>query len=283
MKKVIVSILAVAGSAAAANAQGLVDLQVSLDGVNFHNSVDANPGQIVVVRTSVNYSGGVAPNLGLASFVYQPTVSNWDAAGASDTLLPFLNGGVQGGSIPGSMVSPADAGGTDGPWGRIDPWGRTATSSTSFIRGHVHTGGSGGAPAGSWLRIAQNQVTSWIGGAGNTTGGSGVPISQLNQAANPGGYVSALEGVVVFQFAIQLSADTDLRTLTVDAPNGGFGNRNATTGVREMYWFATQIESTGSIRGGVTVDGALINVVPSPASLALLGLGGLVAVGRRRR
>jgi uncharacterized protein (TIGR03382 family) len=287
MKNVIASLVAVAGVAAVANAQALVDLQVSTDGVNFSNAVDAVPGSTVVVRTRVSYNGGGAP-IGLASFVYQPTVSNWDATGAgadADQLQAFLNGGAGGNTTnPSGVVNPADIGGLDGPWGRVSPWGRTALTTTSALKGHVHTGGSGGAPAGSWLRIAQTQVTGWIGGTGNTTGGSGVPIAQLSNVgrttADPA-FNDQLANVVVFQFAITLSNDGAARTLNVDAPVDGFGNRN-TAGVREIYWWASLAESTGSIRGGAVVDGAAINVIPTPASMALLGLGGLM-IGRRRR
>jgi hypothetical protein len=49
-----------------------------------------------------------------------------------------------------------------------------------------------------------------------------------------------------------------------------------------VYWWASLSESTGSIRGTALVETASISVVPTPASLALLGLGGLVIARRRR-
>lgn len=281
MKKVIASLVAVAGMSVAASGQGTVDWQVSTDGTTWSDSVNALPGATVVVRARVTTGSAVSPNLGLASFVMQPTVSSWTAA---DTLLAFQNGGVQGNSIAGSMITDdASADGLDGPFGRFNPWGRTATSGTNAIKGHFHTGGVGGAPAGgNWLRIAQGTVTSWIGGTGNTSGNSGVPISQNNQVTQGASYNTNLENVLVFQFGFTLSSDTALRSLVIDVPTAGFGNRNSTTGEREMYWFATGSETTGQIRGAALSSSATVNVVPTPASIALLGLGGLI-VGRRRR
>ncbi len=281
MKKMVASLVAVAGMSVAAHAVDNTSIvwQASLDGSTWTSDTLIVPaGAQVEVRALVSYTGTAAP-VGLASFVFQPTVSNW---GAGDALLPFVNGG-QGGNTSNPLgVVPADGPG----YGRVVPWGRSALSATSFLRGHTHTAGSGGAPAGSWLRIAQNQVTSWIGGTGNTTGGSGVPISQLSEVgrttADPA-FNSQLQNIVVFRMGLDLAdGNTDLRNLVVDSPTAGFGNRNSTTGDREVYWFASTTEATGSIRGTAVVDSVTISIVPAPASLALLGLGGLAAARRRR-
>ena len=206
MKKVIGSLVAVAGLAAAANAQvnTRVDWQVSMDNVNWSTNVNAQPGNLVFVRALVSYTGTAAP-LGLASLVFQPTVANYDLAGTMDVLSPFVNGG-QGGntSTPLGVVS-----NTADPtqFGRISPFGRSALSSTSFLKGHTHTGGSGGAPAGDWLRIAQAQITNWIGGAGNTSGGSGVGIAQLSdvgRTSNDPAFNGSIQNVQVFKFGITL-------------------------------------------------------------------------------
>lgn len=283
MKKVIASLVAVAGMSVAANAVDNTSIvwQVSRTGAagTFSSSIDnLLPGQSFVARAVVSYTGTAAP-LGLASFVFQPTVSNFNSG---DTLTPFVNGG-QGGntSTPPGVV----ADGSTTEFGRVIPWGRSALTPTSFMRGHTHTGGSAGAPAGNWLRIAQNHVTSWFGSTGNTTGGSGIPISQLNDVgrnSNDPAFHSSLQGINVFTMKITVGPDDALRTLAIDSPTDGFGNRNSVTGDREVYWFASMTEITGSIRGTAVVAGASVTVVPSPASLALLGLGGL-AVARRRR
>jgi uncharacterized protein (TIGR03382 family) len=283
MKKVIVSIVAAAGFAATVNAvdNTRIDWQVSLNNTTWSTSVNAAPGDTVFVRSLVTYTGTESP-LGLASLVFQPTVSNWDSTPPADTLLPFVNGGAGSNtSTPlGVVTNTADP----TQFGRITPWGRSALSTTSFLRGHVHTGGAGGAPAGTWLRIAQAQVTSWIAGTGNTTGGSGVPIAQLSnvgRTTNDPAFNTSLLNIEVFKFGIVLG-DLIPRTMIVDSPEEGFGNRNSTTGEREVYWFATLTEATGSIRGTAVVNTASIVVVPAPGAAALLGLGALV-IRRRRR
>ena len=63
----------------AANAQvnTRIDWQVSTNNVNWSSDVVANQGQLVFVRALVSYTGTAAP-VGLASFVFQPTVQNYD-------------------------------------------------------------------------------------------------------------------------------------------------------------------------------------------------------------
>lgn len=283
MKSVIASLVAVAGLSAAAVAEvnTRLDMMVSLDGVNWASSVDAAPGQTVQVLVRANYIGS-GNALGLASAFFQPTVSNWQAA---DALSAFAGGGWGSNTTnPTNMVAAGAAGA--GAYGRVSPFGRTNIASTSALRGHIHSGGSAGAPAGTWLRIAQNQVTGWMGFTGNTTGGSGVGIAQLNDVGRvptDPAFNGQLSGVELFRFGITLdAADDDRPDLIVDAPALGFGNRNATTGEREFYWFGSMTEATGQVRGTAIVTTGTINVVPAPASLALLGLGGL-CVARRRR
>jgi uncharacterized protein (TIGR03382 family) len=285
MKKVIVSLVAAAGLASAADAQDntRIDWQVSLNNTSWSTSVVADPGDTVFVRALVTYIGTASP-IGLASLVFQPTVSNWDATPPADMLLPFVNAGA--GSNTSSPLGVVTNTADPTQFGRISPWGRSSLSTTAFIRGHVHTAGSGGAPAGTWLRIAQAHITSWIGGTGNTTGGSGIPISQLSNVgrttADPA-FNDQLANIEVFKFGIVLGDQID-RTMIVDSPEEGFGNRNATTGAREVYWFGSLTESTGQIRGTPVVNTASIIVpIPAPGAAALLGLGGLAIAVRRRR
>src|SRR5437763_388192 len=92
MKSVIASLVAVAGLSVAANAVVNTSIvqQVSLDAVNWSSSVTATPGSNVYMRSLVSYTGTGTP-VGLASFVYQPTISN---ASSGDAILPFINGGA---------------------------------------------------------------------------------------------------------------------------------------------------------------------------------------------
>jgi hypothetical protein len=273
---VLASLAVVQGVGAEVNTR--ITWQVSVNGIDWSGGiVMRQPGATYHVRAVASYIGTEAP-VGLASFVFQPTVSNWSQG---DILLPFVNGGQGGNTSTPPGVVPADGPG----YGRVVPWGWTALRATSFLRGHTHTGGAGGAPAGSWLRIAQNQVTAWIGGTGNTTGGSGVPISQLNMVGRSTGdpaFNGELQNIVVFRMGIDLSDFIPtFDPIVIDSPVEGFGNRNATTGEREVYWFASMTEATGSIRGTAIVEPVSL-VLPTPASL-VVGLVGLVAVRRRER
>jgi hypothetical protein len=281
MKSVIASLVAVAGLSVAAVAEvnTRMDVLVSLDGINWAPSVTASEGSTVQVLVTASYIGTAAP-LGFASAVFQPTVSNWTAA---DTALAYAGGGWGSNQTnPANMVPAGSAGA--GQYGRITPFGRTNLPSLNAIFNHVHLNGAAGAPAGSWLRIAQRQVTSWINGTGNTTGGSGVNVAQLSDngrttldpAFNP-----SLQNVELFRFGITLGPADGRDSLTVDLPLSGFGNRVSATNERQVYWFASMVEASGSIRGTATVNVGTI-LIPAPASLALLGLGGL-CVARRRR
>jgi hypothetical protein len=294
MKSVIASLVAVAGLSVAANAVVNTSIvqQVSLNGTTWSSSIQVPAGAgaplttNVFFRTLVSFTGTSTP-AGLASFVYQPTM---DHAVATDLMLPFFNGGMGGNtSTPVGVLSAAQ--GTDTTsFGRLSPWGRTALSSTSALHGFFHVNPNGDGI--NFLRIAQLQVTSWIGGAGNTTGGSGVPISQLSdvgRTTNDPAFNTSLANVFVFKWGVTL--DTSLasripndQNMSVDAPLAGFGNRNTANGDREIYWFTNTAEATGGTRGTPLVTTGLVDfvAVPTPASLALLGLGGL-AVGRRRR
>lgn len=267
MKIVIASLVAAAGLASVANAQALRYEVSTNGGASFSSSANALPGSQVIVRAVVSYTGTAAP-VGLASVVFQPVVSNY---GAGDSLAAFLGGtGPSGNQIAGSMATAGDY----SAFGRVSPFGRTALSTSSYLRGHV---------SGSTLRIAQANVTSAIGGAGNTTGNGGVSIAQLSnvgRVASDPAFNDSLQNIEVFTFAITLGADPADRTLTIDTPEAGFGNR--VSGAATVRWFTNLNESTGSTLTAATVGAASINVVPAPGALALMGLGGLVA-GRRRR
>jgi hypothetical protein len=252
--------LGAAAAGARADVNTLVEWQVSPDNVHWTNTLIAQPGNLVFVRVRMSYIGAQAP-VAFASLVFQPTVSNWDAQGPqTDTLAPFVNGGAGSNtSTPiGVVTNPADP----TQFGRLSPFGRSALSSTSHLMGHVHTGGSGGAPQGSWLRIAQAQITNWIGQGGNTTGGSGVPLGQLMfvcRCTDPGPSLET-QNVTMFKFGVHLSSDAAPRLLRIDSPPSAFGNRNTATGEREVYWYADWNESTGSIRGTPQVIPASIRV-----------------------
>lgn len=248
--------------------------QVSPDNQSWGSSLAAAPGGTVYARAVLSYTGTAQP-LGLAATVFQPIVSNWSL---EHTLLPFVNGGVGGNtSTPlGVVTNPDDP----GSFGRLSPWGKVSFTQTSFIRGHVHTNGSGGAPQGTWLRIAQNQTTAWIGGAGNTSGGGGVHIAQLSNVGRTTldpAFNGQLAGIVVFKFAFVLGASAQSMTISSEFR---YRPKFPPAETEDVYWFGSMSEATGSIRGDGVVTPATI-FIPAPG--ALICLATAACMTRRRR
>jgi len=296
MKNVIHSLVAVAGLATVANAQvanTLLKYEVSRDGVNWSSTLNANPGDTIQVRALASYIGSAsAPTAGgLGQIVFQPVVSSWTGA---DTLIttagtPGNNGvGPVGGTRSTPIGTVEDA---PGQYGRITPFGANSTTTSTYLRGHVGTGTAAGL-----LRIARADVTNWIGvgatsgasAANNWNGGGGVSIAQIanpNRLTSDPAFNANTSNVVVFKFGFTLSSATDVRTLNITTPAGGIGKvttPGSEYGEQNARWFASTQEVSSSLRGGVNVMDAAVSIVPAPASLALLGLGGLVAARRRR-
>ncbi|MBS0195209.1 MAG: hypothetical protein JSR77_00465 [Planctomycetes bacterium] len=281
MKNVIASIVAAAGLASLATADtSRLDMQVSTDGVTWSNNVNVAPGATVLVRGKVSFiQTGTATPVGFASLTWQPTLSNWVAG--TDVLNAFAD---RGNNTNGGSVS--DTAGTAGPFGRISPFGATGPTSTDPYRGHTQT-----AAGVNYLRIARTTITNWAGdgpttgtSASNNFNGSGglacVQKSSGNVGAADPPFQGSITDVVLFKFSVTVAAP-GTRTLTVDAPLAGM-SRNTTTGAREAAWFSSGSDNFGGIKAEVAVNTATISV-PTPGGLAALGLGGLVAVRRRRR
>lgn len=275
-RAVLGSIMLLAGLAAPALAQGLVEFEVSPAlQETWSSSITALPGQQLDVRIKVSHIDmGEEPPIGLGSILLQPSFSNWDNTGPSrDTLLPFVNGG-------GALSSPVgQVPDQPGLYGRITPFGDRTPGPNPFI-GHVNTVGST-----TYLRIAQSHITSWIDGPGNTGGGGGVIIGQLPFPIVPSHpdyppFNHALSNVVVMKLGITLSADQAARVLQFGAAEG-FASQapNLNTLIK---WFANEQEVfLGSIQGTPTYLPATINVIPAPAAAA--GLIALLAMRRPRR
>lgn len=291
MKNVIGSLVAIAGLAAAANAQSLLNLQVSTDGDNWSNNVDVSlsAGQTatVLVRAAISYTGTGAA-VGFASLTWQPVFGN---VRPSDSVQPFAN---QGNNTNGGAVV-LDGTPMDGPFGRTQPFGATGPSGTQSYEAIAHAGGSGGAPAGTYLRIARNDITRWMGtgattgaaAVNNFNGAGGVACVQkgaglVNPAVDPP-FNGSITDVVIMQLALTVGGvgQGESHIIDVIAPTDGM-SRNSTTGAREASWFDSLFDNSGRTKGTVEVSPASITITPAPGALALLGLGGLV-VGRRRR
>lgn len=281
MNKLIASIVAAAGLASLANAQAVTRMSVetSLDGISWASGTrQVNPGTNVRVRYNVSYiaNGSTTIPVGFATLTFQPTVSNWTGA---DTLGSFA---TIGNNTNGGAVTDAS-----GEYGRIIPFASTGPTSTDPYRGHTQT-----ISGTSYLRIARTVITNWVGdgattgtAAANNFNGSGglatVQKSSGNVGANDPAFNPSITNVTLFRFAVTLSSSTAARTLLADAPLAGM-NRNATTGARDGSWFLSGADNFGSIKAPVEVIPASIEVIPAPGALGLLGLGGAMALRRRR-
>jgi hypothetical protein len=300
MKKMIAALVALAGMSGAARAavDTTVSWEVSLTGAagSWSSSVDvSSPNTQVYMRARVAYipgsDGSSVTPVGLASLIFQPTASN---ATSGDTVLPFVNGGLGSNtSSPVGVIDPTTQLNDATSFGRVSPWGRVQLSSTVALKGFFHTNPNGDGI--NYLRIAQSIASAWIGQPGNTSGGSGVSIAQLSNvgrtSSDPAFWPGLGTGdasnplIYAFKFGIQLdSTPISSRVghdMVIDAPTNGFGN--LLVGLRQVIWWGSYIETSGSIRGTPEVNTATVHfTVPAPSGAAILGLGGVLARRRRR-
>lgn len=250
----------------------------------------AQPGDHIEVRAVVSFTG-TAQVYGLGEITFQPLVANWSP---TDTVITTPG-------TPGNQgIGPLGGGGTTPPghvpdepgiYGRVSPWGAWFRGTRSYHRGFVHTVGGT-----SYLRIAQNFVTNWIGvgassgtgAANNTHGGGGVTIAQgsigsLRPTILPP-QVTETTNLVVFKFGFVLSASTASRDLTISTPPLGIGRSTApaTYGEPDARWFTLPDQrAPGLYRSDVQVLDSVIHVVPAPHSLVVAGV--LLFARRRRR
>jgi hypothetical protein len=306
MKTMIVSLIAVAGVAGIANAQAFPsNASLAFEAWNgsswVRNSFTAAPGQTrVEVRAVVDYSGPAGSAVALSSLRYQPVLGNADLTGASqDSFAGWRNGGVGGDLVANSMLSVAE--GNDGnalaSYGRVG-FGSVATNSGSLnvITTFRHGGdfpAAGFTGTGAALRVAGSFVSTFPG----TVDGPATAddINRINRGlvasqstaligGNPNpNYRSGLTGLVIFRAAILLGDSTATRTLSTDDwSQARFGSSVGSTDNRRFsLWQLNDAETVGSVRVDVNHIPLSI-VIPSPASMALLGLGGLAAARRRR-
>lgn len=260
-------------------------------------SMDALPGDRIEVRAVVSYVG-TGTVVGLGQMYFQPVVSAWTA---QDVLLTNGQLGLGPSSVyPANGIGPIGGGESTpagdvpdsaGMYGRISPFGLPANTSTSHLAGHVQT-----VSGATYLRIARTDVTNWFGvgptsGPGainNTMGNGGVNIWQGSLGSNrsPGAAPPNLNtaNLVVFKFSFRLSTNPTPRDLTITTPQEGFGRDNRTEfyGQPATFWHES-LESTGvgGHRSQAFSLAGNIHVVPTPAGLAVMGVG-LVLAGRRR-
>lgn len=303
----------------AVTAQGqLMKMLVSTDGVNFADKVDAHPGDTVQVLVTVSYVGTNVTITGLGSANFQPTVSNWHAA---DTLLPLREGGNTSPSDGSGMVLPQfysgvsagsstasyghiQAGYVPETFGRVLPMGRVPLEGAGALTGFVHDNPDGSGT--TYLRIAQASNTAWIGQAGNTAGSAGVVASQYYAVGRTepepdfwgnrevtfdpdlGWFTSSRipandvrrVNVEVFRFGMVLDGSSGARDMVVDAPVDG--QQMNSTGLRYIGYYSSIVQTNPGVQLPVAVQTGLIHVVPAPATIAVIGIGGFgLRRGRR--
>jgi len=310
MKNVIVSLVAIAGVASAVNAQtqppmepigATLRYQVALPGGAWGSSVDILPGQRVEWRAVVTYTGSAAA-VALGQIFYQPVFSNVDNVGAGatlDNLGAWRNGGLSGQgntTLAQGLLSVAegDNSASLADYGRVR-FGFTSRSTTTGSSGALggirHSGGSAGAPAGNFIRVAGANNPNWY--PATIPNGTVDLNNQIlwgvvsdNNAATSTWFTTGTQNVAIFRQAFIASSDDSVRTVTLTSESATLrraGGGAGTDDTRFMTWaLAGEGGATATVRVGVQYIPATINIVPTPGAAALLGLGGLVAARRRR-
>ncbi len=270
-------------------------------------SVSVVPGTRVEWRAVVSYTGANTNVSALGGIVYQPTFSNIDndaATGTRDELGSWRTApSPQNPVVPMSAVLSAEEGETGGPlgsYGRVVFGATVMTASTSnILTTFRHTGGSAGAPTGSWLRVAGNFVSTWplpaLPTAADATATNinninrGIASTQLAAINGATGQVNTFhtagtQNLVIFRGALLLSDQSDARVVELSTAAGtqqragGVGDADDR---RFMLW-QTAPTDNGTWRTGVVLESASINVIPTPATSTLLAALALVATRRRR-
>ena len=270
-----------------------LDLQSSADGVVWSDNTEIQLGagetRTVLVRALVTWVGTQVPT-GFASLTWQPAFGN--VRHGIDSVQGFAN---QGNNTNGGSVV-LDGTPLDGPFGRISPFASSGPSVGSAQRYQpiAHSGGSGGAPAGDYLRIARNDITRWMGtgptsgtaAVNNFNGAGGIACVQKSQgnvgSADPA-YEPRITNVAIFQIALTVGGVADGTTHIIDllAPTDGM-SRNTTTGDRQASWFSGGGDNSGSLKGTVLVDPGTITITPAPGAITLFACGVFAAARRRR-
>ena len=258
MKK-IAATLAVVGLAASALAQpgsktGM-EIKVRPFGSNDNNAWTSN-----YTAQSANLVDPIVLEVGV--FYYRST-----GYGLATVVHNIIGSPYSGAS--GDVVSIIDntTGSTQHPDGRI------GTGTTGF--------NNGGQLQAIYTTTAADVGRFRIAASGNPTdlAAGGISIKQNNPVALGTDFITA-DGVFAYHFKLSLACYNNgaQRTVTIDAPKAKINSYR-------VYDTATSQTATDVLASLANTVPAVLNVswaVPAPASLALLGLGGLV-VGRRRR
>lgn len=241
--KYALALVAVAGIAGAASAQTQLLFNVSVDGGAFGASATVGEGSHTVVVEVSAVKPASAAQVGLAGFNFKPQVLGPSAITIGSWSVPQASTGNGGPGVVGS-----------GATGRLAPFagaGATNLPIVAAIAGGVELRG---AAASSAIPVSQNPASLSANSFGN--------------------YFNASNSPTVFRFTFTFSG--------VNGDNFGVSVPLANV-TSQPKWFNDGLSSSVAYATDANnIFGAAIHVTPTPGTLALLGLGGLVA-GRRRR
>jgi hypothetical protein len=251
MKK-IVAILAVAGVAAAASAQGTpptsarIAFQVSNDGATWGATTSVNQGGLVYVRGLVSSTGGNP--VGWAVTTLEDVRFTGTDASDQFALSEITNA---------TNLNENHTGNTVGNFARRNVPGTTGVPALQLIG------------AGTNLVRIDNAVnpdtTGRVVFGQSTFAVPGAAFYQGFDASNP---------ISVFGYVFRAGTGVG-REIRV-------GGQITTITAGPLFSYFTNTAGSSARPGSVESVGGVVTIVPAPGALALLGLGGLVA-GRRRR
>jgi hypothetical protein len=275
--------------------------EVANQGGPWSSMVAALPGEQVEFRAVLSYTGTDAA-VALGRIFYQPVISGVDNLGSGtsvDQLGAWRNGGVSGQGttlLAQGLLSAAEGASSNAlaSYGRVR-YGFTSRSTVAGnsggLTGHRHSGGSAGAPAGDYIRMAGSFNTNWY--PSSIPNGTVALNNQIlwgvvsdNNTATSTWYTSGTQNIVLFRQAFIMSSDSDgtrfitfsSEAATLQRAGGGSG----TDDTRFMTWaLAGEGGSTASVRVGVEYVPAFI-FIPSPGVCGLAIAGACVALRRRR-
>ncbi len=249
MKKALLGIVAAAGMASAANA----DIVQSWRAVVISNPADPTAA---ADPAGAGASGGLTLNVNNGESILFILSLNM-----TDATIPASAGALSGSLIRGigaatsQLIGGSNANGT---WKPVDGSGAGVYNSN---------GTSGIAIPGSGTVVDANSIK----GLGVLSNGL------LSGSGAAGSGISNTEGVDILGIIFTPNNYTARSFSMVGSP---FGSAND-----NVMWFRNGTSNANGTSVAIPASGTTtfqVNIVPAPASLALLGLGGLVA-GRRRR
>lgn len=275
------------------------------DGVVWNRQISVLPGSRVEWRTRVEYAGARTDLNGLGEVWWQTQFFNTDnsGSGASADQISVGEGVASGNNLlPSNMVPATDGanGGSLGVYGRVAPFGRidTTVGASTIATVFRHSAGENGAPPGEWMRVAGSRSSTWALDMASTSTGtttanavllvSGIISSQDSQATAPTQHDEGLNPVI-FRGSFTASDDPNPRTVSFGTDERFFrrvGINTSNDNRRYISWQTSAGDTGLGTAGHRTFSNVILNaditIIPTPAPVIMMGLGGLVAARRRR-